>query len=57
MSDPVHECARCKAPVKSLLVEGSDFSYYWFHCKKCSLKWSALTPPKQREAPSGKPKP
>lgn len=53
MSDPIHECARCKRPVKAFLVEGPDFSYWWFHCKKCSLKWSALKPPAEK-APSGR---
>lgn len=55
MSEPIHDCARCKSPVRSELIEGPDFSYWWFACKKCGLKWSALKPPEKREAPDGQP--
>lgn len=54
MSDPVHDCARCRSPVKSELVEGPDFAYWWFVCKRCKLKWAALKPIVREEAPSGK---
>jgi hypothetical protein len=55
MSEPVHDCARCATPVRSLLVEGLDFSYFWFHCKKCNLKWAALRPP-QKPIPQDPPR-
>lgn len=56
MSLPIHECARCAKPVKAELVEGPDFSYFWFICKnlKCKLKWAALKKP-EPEATSGQP--
>ena len=57
MIEPIHPCARCGTPVKSLQMEGPDFTYFWFHCKKCTLKWAALRPPppKPEGTPGGQP--
>lgn len=51
MSEPVHDCARCKSPVRAQLVDGPDFAYFWFECKKCKLKWAMLRPPSDKPKP------
>lgn len=42
MSKQFAECAICKKPVEGEVIEHDGWSYLWFHCKVCGLKWTRL---------------